>query len=143
MAPVGVVPGFDPFEDRVGELVAGFPGAPVEEFDLHRPPKGFHERVVVGGGDLAHGTEQPGLAEPAAEPPAGVLTGFNRSECRIVPTGLRRHRAMSRASMTSSVRRWSAMGQPTQRREYTSITAAQYTQPCPVRCWVMSVTHNR
>lgn len=35
------------------------------------------------------------------------------------------------------------MDQPTQRREYTSITAAQYTQPCPVRCWVMSVTHNR
>jgi len=43
----------------------------------------------------------------------------------MVPTGLRRHLAMSSASMISSVRRWSAIDQPTQRREKTSITAAQ------------------
>ena len=46
-------------------------------------------------------------------------------------------------STTSSVRRWSAIDQSTIRREYTSKTAAQYTHPSAVRCWVMSVNHSR
>jgi hypothetical protein len=59
-----------------------------------------------------------------------------------VPTGLRRHLAISIALTTSSVRRWSAIDHPTQRRENTSITAAQYTHPSLVRCGVMSITQS-
>jgi hypothetical protein len=51
--------------------------------------------------------------------------------------------AMSRASRTSSVRRCSAIDQPTIRREKQSSTTATYSQPSPVRCWVMSATHSR
>ena len=48
-----------------------------------------------------------------------------RSECTHgAGCGVRRQRAMSRASTTSSVRRWSAIDQPTTRRENTSSTTA-------------------
>jgi hypothetical protein len=50
---------------------------------------------------------------------------------------------MSRASRTSSVRRCSAIDQPTIRREKQFSTTARYNQPSSVRCWVMSATHSR
>ena len=37
---------------------------------------------------------------------------------------------------------WSAMDQPTTRREYRSSTAARYSQPSRVGMYVMSATHD-
>jgi hypothetical protein len=34
VAAAGVVPAFDPFEDRCGEVGAAWPGLPVEQFAL-------------------------------------------------------------------------------------------------------------
>ena len=56
----------------------------VEQLALHGRPERFHHRVVDAGGDAAHRAEQPGLAQPVAEDPTGVLT-LPRSECTIVP----------------------------------------------------------
>lgn len=42
---------------------------------------------------------------------------------------------MPRASVTSSVRMWSAIDQPMIRRESASSTAAQYTLPSSVGCF--------
>ena len=44
----GFVPGLDPLEDRLGQLVFGFPPRGVEEFALHRRPERFDHRVVPG-----------------------------------------------------------------------------------------------
>ena len=48
--------------------------------------------------------------------------------------------AMSRASTTSSARRWLAIAQPTTRREKQSSTTARYSQPDQVGTSVMSAT---
>jgi hypothetical protein len=52
-------------------------------------------------------------------------------------------RAMPGASRGSSVRRWSAIAQPTMRREKMSTTAARNTQPSQVQMQVVSVTKTR
>jgi hypothetical protein len=39
VSPFGVVERFDVFEDRLGELPAGLPPAPVEQFELQGPKK--------------------------------------------------------------------------------------------------------
>jgi len=51
VAAVGVVPAFDPFEDRGGELVAGVPPVLVEEFSLDDREGCFGDGVVVGVSD--------------------------------------------------------------------------------------------
>lgn len=57
-----------------------------------------------------------------------------RSEWKIRPgSGRRRSMAMLRAWHTSSARMWSAIAQPTIRREATSITVARYIHPSQVR----------
>ncbi len=124
VASDGVVEGFDPLEHRRGQLGPGGPVAAVEELDLHRAPERLHERVVVGAGDLAHRADQAGLAQPVAEEPGRVLGAavgvHDRSDRVGGAAGPSR-----RASTTSSVRRWSAIDQPTTRRLNTSRTAAQ------------------
>jgi hypothetical protein len=54
-------------------------------------------------GDLAHRSEQAGLTQPL--PNSHDVYWVPRSECTTGPAGLRRQRAISRASTTSSVRR--------------------------------------
>ena len=57
-----------------------------------------------------------------------------RSEWKISPgPGPRAATAIRRASATSSVRMWSAIDQPTTRREARSITVARYSQPSQVQ----------
>ncbi len=51
--------------------------------------------------------------------------------------------AMSTAFTTSSLRRWSAMDQPTTRRLCTSSTTAKERKPAHVGTYVMSATHKR
>jgi hypothetical protein len=94
----------------------------VEQFDLHRREERCDQAVVVGAGDLAHGAINPPRA--ARESNSQDLYWVPRSECTSVPTGLRRQRAMSRASTTSSVRKRSAIDQPTTRRLNTSSPTA-------------------
>ena len=72
MAPAGVVPTFDPFEDRCRQLHARIPVLAVEEFALHRGPERFDERVVDAGGDSTHGSEQASGTEPVSEYPGRV-----------------------------------------------------------------------
>jgi hypothetical protein len=50
-----------------------------------------------------------------------------------VPLGLRRAKAMRSAVSGSSVRKWSAMAQPTTRREKQSMIVDRYNQPSQVR----------
>lgn len=45
--------------------------------------------------------------------------------------------------MTSSVRMWAAIAQPTIRRENTSSTTARYSHPSPVGTYVMSAVQVR
>lgn len=54
MPPAGVVPTFDPFEDRAGQFESGGPVVAVEELALHRGPERFDEGVVDAGGDASH-----------------------------------------------------------------------------------------
>src|SRR5579884_4048172 len=62
-----------------------------------------------------------------------------RSEWKIRPRfGRRWLIAIRSASQINSARRWSAMAQPTTRREARSITLARYLQPSPVHPEVMS-----
>ncbi len=87
-------------------------------------PEAFDERVIDRRGDAAHRAEQPGLPEPVPEEPAGVLRAG--SAWTTVPgSGRRRQRAISSASTTISAVIRSEIDQPTMRREYASITAAQ------------------
>jgi hypothetical protein len=56
-----------------------------------------------------------------------------RSEWKITPgSGSRAARALVRASLTSSVRMWSAIANPTSRRLAMSITVAKYSHPSQV-----------
>src|SRR6476620_2755501 len=59
---------------------------------------------------------------------------------RILSDGYWRRIAMPSASVTSSVPMWSAIDQPTIRRENASSTAAQYTLPSSVGGSVMTMT---
>lgn len=66
------------------------------------------------------------------------------SECtRTDCLGLRRSRAISSASKTSSRAEVGFIAQPTTLREYRSSTTARYSQPGHVRRYVMSVTQAR
>jgi hypothetical protein len=71
---------------------------------------------------------------------AGLLTEGQRDELAALVgmpdqpgAGRRRASAICRASVTSSARMWSAIDQPTIRREKTSWTATRYSQPSHVR----------
>lgn len=46
MAAAAVVEALDVFEDRVGELEAGVPALPVEQFGLHAAPERLDDGVV-------------------------------------------------------------------------------------------------
>jgi len=73
VAAFRVVPGLDPFEDRLPQFVSALPSLLVEEFALHRRPERLHKAVVNAGRDPAHRSEQPCLTEPVPEHPRGVL----------------------------------------------------------------------
>lgn len=63
-------------------------------------------------------------------------------QSQITKSGWSSRQAIPSASLISSGRSWSAIDQPTTRREKASSTTAQYTPPSRVRCWVMSVPDN-
>ena len=69
VAALGVVPAFDPFEDRGCELVAGVPVVLVEEFALQDREERFGDGIVEAVADRAHRSEQAGVTEPVAEQP--------------------------------------------------------------------------
>ena len=141
MAAAGVVEAFDPLEDRRGELRLGWPSV----------ARSSSSRCMVDQNDSisALSTQEatrpiepssPACAQPVAEDPGRVLGCRGRSarSCRARGGGCQR--AICRASTTSSVRMWSAIDQPTTRRENTSSTARSRPIPSLVRCSVMSVT---
>ena len=49
-----VAPGFGPFEDGLGELVACVPGSGVEQLDLQAPEERFDDCVVKAITDRTH-----------------------------------------------------------------------------------------
>jgi hypothetical protein len=61
-----VVPGFDPLENRLGQLGFGVPPPPVEEFTLHGGPKRLDHRVIHRG-DSSHRAEEAGRAPLASD----------------------------------------------------------------------------
>src|SRR5262249_18006717 len=73
MPPLGVIPAFYPFEDRVRQLFPGFPRLTVEKFYLHGAPERFHHRVVIAVAHRSHRAEQPSVAESFPECPGRVL----------------------------------------------------------------------
>jgi Integrase core domain len=73
VAPARVVPGLDPVEDRQCQLLAGVPVVLVEQLELQRSEEALDDAVVEAVPDRAHGSEQPGSAEPATERPGRVL----------------------------------------------------------------------
>jgi hypothetical protein len=74
---------------------------------------------------------------------AGVWAGATHQAQRFgVPPGRRRAIPICSASTTSSARTWSAIDQPTIRRENASWTAARYNQPSQVRREVTSAIGN-
>jgi len=72
----------------------------------------------------------------------GVLAAWSEWKIRPGP-GRRRPIAISSASQTSSGRMWSAVAQPSTRREARSTTVARYIQPSHVRTYVMSRLYRR
>jgi hypothetical protein len=101
MASFWIVPAFYPFEDGVGEFVAGKPFFRVEQLKFHGPPERLHHRVVVAITDCAHRGEQSGGAESLTERPRGVLRALLR--CRVVGTV-----GGSVASVEDKIRSWQA-----------------------------------
>jgi len=51
---LAVMEDLEVFEDRVGQLDAGAPGAAVKELDLHPTPERLDHGVVVATPDRAH-----------------------------------------------------------------------------------------
>ena len=58
----GVVPGFDPVEDRRSELVSVRPLMLVEEFSLQDREERFSHTVVVAIADSAHRSKQASIS---------------------------------------------------------------------------------
>ena len=124
MQPQAVVKDFHELEYRVTGLGTGWPCVHMNELGFEGGEEALGDGVVPAltrrdrdwRMPLAS-SRSPNTVEVYCEP---------RSECNISPgAGRRWWMAMRRASQTSSVRMWSAMAQPTTRREATSITVAR------------------
>ena len=104
----------------------------MDELLLERGEEALGDGVVEAVAAAAHRLGDPGGAGLLAE---GQETNWLPwSECQISPgAGRRCASAICSASVTSSVRMWSAMLQPTIRRLKTSWTATRYSQPSQVR----------
>jgi hypothetical protein len=114
----------DVVDDRAARGCEGGPRFLVEAFALERGEEAFREGVVPA---LTGAPDREPDGEIAGEPgvvAAGVLTAL--SEWKITSaSGLRAATALVSASATSSVRRWSAIANPTTRRLAMSITVAR------------------
>jgi hypothetical protein len=128
--PVVVVEG-EPLKRLVlSRLEAG--KAPAgDQLGLEGADERFGHRVVVGAA-RAHRRLDPQLVEAVGVAQAGLLgspVGWATSR----PSRSRRATAISRVSITGSVRMWVAICQPTIRRLKTSRMKARYTKPAKVR----------
>lgn len=88
--------------DRRGQLNAGLPGLPVEQFDLHPAPEGLDDGAVVRATHRADRWRKARFAYPLAEGLAGELhpaVGVDHSPA----CGSRRRVAIPRALVTSTV----------------------------------------
>ena len=74
MPAARVVPGLDPLEDGQGELLAGVPADLVQHSTS--VPKKLSTTELSKQSPTAHGAQQLGGPEAAAEGPAGVLGGL-------------------------------------------------------------------
>src|SRR3954452_8064105 len=124
VSAAGVVAG-DPDEHRAagrdGAVPAGCAG---EGLPLEGGVERLGEGVVGAGADRAH---RAGHTEPAAQLGVGPRRVLGAVvPWKIAPVRLPRSRtAAASASVTRSVRMWSAIDQPTSRREKQSITVAR------------------
>ena len=104
-----------------GKFFAGLPRSSVEQLQLQGSPERFHHGVVVAVADGAHRAEKAGDLQALPERPRRVLGAVigvqDRRSARRTLSGWRRTIAMPSASVTSSVRMWSAIDQPTISRE--------------------------
>ena len=58
---------FDPGHDRDPQLLAGVPGAAVEDALLQQAEEGLHGGVVAGRADAAHGADEIVVVEQSAD----------------------------------------------------------------------------
>ena len=110
-----VVEDLDVVEHRGPGLGRARPGRAVDELGLEGGEEALGHGVVVAVADRAHGRRDAGLAQPPPEGEARVLASVVGVVDEAV-AGRRRTMAMSRAAVTSSVRMWVAIDQPTTRR---------------------------
>src|SRR5262249_23721512 len=126
----------DPLKDCCSHLVVGPEPVLCQELTLQGGEKALHHRVVKAVADRAHGGANAGGGPPPPEAPGGVRAAMigvmNQPRLRS-PLPDRHLSSPSSAARASSVRRWSAMDQPTTRRLNTSrITARERKPSCSV-----------
>ena len=115
VAALAVVEDLDVVEDLGAQLVLGRPRAAVDESFLIVAKKLSATALSKQSPLLAIDCAMPALR--ACWPNASDTNWLPWSECQIRPrSGRRRASAICSASLTSSVRKWSAMLQPTIRR---------------------------
>jgi hypothetical protein len=73
VSAAAVVEDLDVFEDGIGDLDAGIPALPVEEFDLHRRPERSHHRVLERIADGSERGHESRAADLVGERPGGEL----------------------------------------------------------------------
>ena len=78
MAPMGVVPAFQPGEDRHAGLGPALEASPVDDFPLQCRKEALGHRVIVGVSRGSHGGHDAGLAATFAKRVAGVLAAAVR-----------------------------------------------------------------
>jgi hypothetical protein len=76
VTPLAIVEDLEVFEDCTGQFDACAPAFPIEQFDLHATPEGFHHRVVVAVADRTHRREQPGVDGATSERPRRELEQY-------------------------------------------------------------------
>src|SRR5690606_10190283 len=78
-AAAAVVGPLDPGHDRDAQLVAGGPGAPVEDVLLQEREERLHGGVVARGADSAHRSDHAVTSQGADRLSGAELTGLNQS----------------------------------------------------------------
>jgi hypothetical protein len=126
-----VVEDLDELEDRRPGRGTGREAVPVDQLTLDRGEEALGRGVVESRPHTAHRPRDPGLLQPAGERQGDVL----RTLVGVVDqpgAGRLSEVAISRASTTSSERRWEAIDHPTIRLKQQSRMVARYSHPSPV-----------
>ena len=129
MAALAVVPDLDPLEDGRPRRGAGRPGPGVDELGLEGGEEALGHGVVEAVARPAHRAVDAAGGERLPDRPRRCTGSRGRCGARGPAAAGGARRAIASASSASSVRRWSAIAQPTTRREWASSSTARYSQP--------------